>query len=57
MIEGIEGIGLGWGRRAMMRLRGEDEGERDGLWLLALSRLTALYKRHKKGVGAGPEGV
>ena len=45
----IEGIGLGWGRRAMMRLEGEGEGERDGLWLLALSRLTALYKRYKKG--------
>ena len=42
MIEVIEGIGLGWGRRAMMRLEGEGEGERDGLWLLALSRLTAL---------------
>ena len=41
----------------MMRLRGKAKRKRDGLWLLALSRLTALYNVTKKGVGAGPEGV
>ena len=33
----------------MMRLRGEGEGEKRWLVVASLSRLTALYKRHKKG--------